>query len=407
MKKRFLLAFLVLCVSGVFIAAAENLVFSPFVSGIEARISGKRVNLNWVDSPDVKGNVYIYRSREPFKDYTDHSASKIGEVQYGIENYIDRAPDEGKWYYLAAASEDGKTFDMVIPYKNMTEVTITPVPAPPYSSASPYRDTVEVLIQGNSPVSKASSYGLPETSIHRYEEELNSQKRELAQAVQSIAGTAPAAQGTGNSGNLNGAPAQGGGANSAGYGVAAAPRTAPAKATALTGLSAVINGNSIYISFLSGSPNKKVILYRSNQPIISLRDLLTAEIVQLPGAKSPYIDSGVPGLPYYYAVVYEEDIRDGTAAIFPGFNSTISPVFMPGAAPAQNLPAGTGQAGAGQAGARASSASGYPQNYQSGYPPSALPQYFQDYQQNSQSSQSKLSPEASAALGNVLFSVCL
>jgi len=126
MKSRFFIFLVILCSAGAFTAGAEDLVFSSLVSGIQASNNGTRVNLRWTDSnsPYASGNVFIYRARQPFKDNVDHSADKIGEVKHGIQSFADYAPGPGKWYYLASASQNGETFDTVIPGKNAIEVVI-------------------------------------------------------------------------------------------------------------------------------------------------------------------------------------------------------------------------------------------------------------------------------------------
>jgi hypothetical protein len=40
----------------------------------------------------------------------------------------------------------------------------------------------------------------------------------------------------------------------------------------------------------------------------------------------PYTDYPVPGIPYYYAAVFEDDLIQGRVEIFPGRNATIHPV---------------------------------------------------------------------------------
>jgi hypothetical protein len=67
------------------------------------------------------------------------------------------------------------------------------------------------------------------------------------------------------------------------------------------------------------------ILYRSVQPITHLTDLLSAVIVQS-GLSPPLTDYPVPGIPYYYAVIFEDELIRGTAGIYPGQNATQRPV---------------------------------------------------------------------------------
>jgi hypothetical protein len=55
---------------------------------------------------------------------------------------------------------------------------------------------------------------------------------------------------------------------------------------------------------------------------------LTAMIIRR-DAGPPFVDNPVPGIPYYYAVIPEEELIRGTAAILPGVNATTSPIETP------------------------------------------------------------------------------
>jgi hypothetical protein len=76
----------------------------------------------------------------------------------------------------------------------------------------------------------------------------------------------------------------------------------------------------VIITFRGGE-GKRPILYRSVRPFKGTGDLLSAVIVQ-PDVRSPFTDYPMPGIPYYYALVPEEDITRGTLKIIPGVNAT-------------------------------------------------------------------------------------
>jgi hypothetical protein len=83
----------------------------------------------------------------------------------------------------------------------------------------------------------------------------------------------------------------------------------------------------VIISF-SYDKTGNLILYRGIHPITRIEDLLSAVLIKRePG--SPFIDNPVPGIPYYYAVVPEEELIHGRAAILPGINATIEPAQVP------------------------------------------------------------------------------
>ncbi|QQO08288.1 hypothetical protein [Breznakiella homolactica] len=98
--------------------------------------------------------------------------------------------------------------------------------------------------------------------------------------------------------------------------------------TGLVSLEALLQGDAVIISFRVTGENKTGVLYRSVQPIRRTQDLLSAVIVQS-GVQSPFVDYPVPGIPYYYAVVFEEDIARGQVSVVPGQNSTIAAVEVP------------------------------------------------------------------------------
>jgi len=89
----------------------------------------------------------------------------------------------------------------------------------------------------------------------------------------------------------------------------------------ITGLWIIKDGDKVIITYATTTPEKKVILYRSAQPLNKPLDLLRASIV-ISGISSPFTDSPVPGYTWYYALVNEEDILNGNFNLTPGVNST-------------------------------------------------------------------------------------
>ncbi|AEF80804.1 conserved hypothetical protein [Leadbettera azotonutricia ZAS-9] len=93
-------------------------------------------------------------------------------------------------------------------------------------------------------------------------------------------------------------------------------------------LSAAVEGDSVIVTFRAEDRGRAVVLYRSARPLKQARDLVGAVIVQ-PDIASPFIDYPVPGIPYYYAVIFEDDLTRGTAALYPGRNATVEAVEVP------------------------------------------------------------------------------
>ncbi|MDR2135748.1 MAG: hypothetical protein LBO76_03945 [Treponema sp.] len=117
--------------------------------------------------------------------------------------------------------------------------------------------------------------------------------------------------------------------NTLGVDVAESPGlAAPALETAgpggISGLEIRPEGDAVVIRYRA-SRSGNTVLYRSVQPITRTADLLSAVIVQA-GLDPPVTDYPVPGIPYYYAVIFEDELSRGNVGIYPGFNATVHPV---------------------------------------------------------------------------------
>jgi hypothetical protein len=217
------------------------------VSQVSAEARNNLIRLTWVDSPDARGPVYIFRSSRPFSGSVPANIRPV-TVKYGEQYYIDDSDDMENIYYFVAASDiSGRRYDVIIPRVNSTNVNI--------SGAAPE----DVLVQKE-----------PEAS-----------------------------------------PIQG-----------------------ISNLTARLDGERVLITFDMNGPRKNAVLYRSTQPVKEPRDLLNAVMVQSV-IRSPYIDYPVPGLSYYYALIYEDEISGGRLEITPGINSTISAVIVYGGGTAE------------------------------------------------------------------------
>jgi hypothetical protein len=239
MKKMpvFSIFFLILALS---VTAQDN--GNYVVSRVSAEARNNLIRLTWVDSPDARGPVYIFRSSRPFSGSVPANLRPV-TVKYGEQYYIDDSDDLEIIYYFVAASDiSGRRYDVIIPRVNSTNVNIS----------------------GTIP------------------EEDNFINEQLTSPIQGI-----------------------------------------------SNLAARLDGERILITFDVNGPRKNTVLYRSTQPVREPRDLLNAVMVQS-GLRSPFIDYPVPGLSYYYALVYEDEISGGSLEITPGINATISAVTVYG-----------------------------------------------------------------------------
>ena len=88
-------------------------------------------------------------------------------------------------------------------------------------------------------------------------------------------------------------------------------------------------GETVVVTYETAEPARNAVLYRSTQPVRRPQDLLNAVVVRS-GVKPPFIDMPVPGLTWYYAVIYEDEISSGIMGINPGYNATTTGVSVLG-----------------------------------------------------------------------------
>ena len=264
--------------------AAPGSIFAPFVTRLNADISGKVVRLKWQDSHSARGPVYVYRSRTPFAGQGAQYQARSLEVPFGQETFVEEVEALGMWYYFVVASDESRMrYEMVIPYNNI----------------------IDVQLDGGSRFVPASP-GMLEPSGPLY-----SNQGIISQPAQRAVDDPTWNSAFGS------------------YGVARNEGGPAPYTTDIVDINVQPLPNGIYISFRSSEFNKNAQLYRSNRPIASVNDLLTAAVVK-DRLSSPFIDYPPPGVAYYYAVLYEEDVQSGRAGIYPGSNATVNPVQLGG-----------------------------------------------------------------------------
>jgi len=125
MNKRFLAIFSALFFAICVGLAAQGREASPYVSQIRAESRNNLIRLTWVDSPDVRGPVYIYRSVRPFAVSIPANIRPI-VVNYGVQYYIDDIDDmENVYYFIAASDIYGRRYDFIIPGINSASVNLS------------------------------------------------------------------------------------------------------------------------------------------------------------------------------------------------------------------------------------------------------------------------------------------
>jgi len=243
----------------------ETEYFAPSVSHLEGEIRNNLIRLSWIDAPDVRGPVYIYRSQIPFSALLE--LPDPIEIAYGTGYYLYEVESPGIFHYFIAASDlSGRRYILYIPNTNIVSITVQPENVPGYLDdfLSMPSDQAEIHANEEITVSHIMRTGIEE--IH-----------------------------------------------------------------------ARIEESRVLISFSGADISKNLILYRSLSPIRQPEDLLSAMIVRQ-RVRSPVIDSPLPGINYYYALVYEEDINSGLLAIRPGYNATEAVLVPPVHFGLRNIP---------------------------------------------------------------------
>jgi hypothetical protein len=231
-------------------------IFAPFISQLSAETRNNLVRLTWLDSRDVRGPVYIFRSSQPFRAGPLSGDLKPVEVPYKTQSYVDETEAGGTvYYFIAASDEQGRRYDIFIPHNNTITVNTA--------------GSLDGVVLGEASIPAAVS--------------------------------APAAV------------------------IEQSPRPVE---SGIFGIEAKLEGEGIVISYRLADRNKTTILYRSVQPLRTASDLLRAVIVQAE-IRTPFIDYPVPGIPYYYAAIFEDDLIQGRVEIFPGRNATVQAVEIP------------------------------------------------------------------------------
>jgi hypothetical protein len=153
-------------------------VFAPFISRLSAEVKNNLVRLSWIDSQDIRGPVYIYRSKEPFTG--EIPRSRPAEVPYGVQTYVDEAESGGVWYYyIAASDETGRQFTVLVPFTNTVSVMVEAgevparsqeqAPSSPLSPPSPEEGIVslEAALEGGGVLISFRSGGAKNVILYR------------------------------------------------------------------------------------------------------------------------------------------------------------------------------------------------------------------------------------------------
>ncbi len=112
--------------------AQTEVVFAPFISRLKVSVKEASIVVTWKDSEDIKNGRYlIYRHTEEITEQNFKDALLLGSVAAGVESYTDNPVDRKKYFYLVLAqNEDGKIYELFIPFRNKTTTGVAAVLPP-------------------------------------------------------------------------------------------------------------------------------------------------------------------------------------------------------------------------------------------------------------------------------------
>jgi len=123
--------------------SGSEAVFAPFPSRLIAEATDGGIGLSWKDSPDTAGAYAVYRSKVAIAAADLDSATRLATVPRGVQQYLDKPGDSGRYFYLVLAlAPDGTPYKVVIPARNETLVPVAAQPpaaqaAVPAQAATP------------------------------------------------------------------------------------------------------------------------------------------------------------------------------------------------------------------------------------------------------------------------------
>lgn len=110
-------------------------------------------------------------------------------------------------------------------------------------------------------------------------------------------------------------------------------------ATRITGIQAMVKGDSVQVVFETSNPDRDLLLFRSNSPMNSTEELLEAFApLQLEAGTTRFVDYPIPGVESYYAVIDIEMFKLGKQVLVAGENTTDQGVVVPLEVPRVALP---------------------------------------------------------------------
>lgn len=105
------------------VLGAQEEIYAPFVSQLEAAVDDNRIVLSWNDSPDEIEMYSLYRSPKAFDAEQNRDQVMIGRVEAGVESFSYYPDSTDPFYYaVLAQNSEGEEYSLFIPFRNITDL---------------------------------------------------------------------------------------------------------------------------------------------------------------------------------------------------------------------------------------------------------------------------------------------
>ena len=284
----------------------------PFVSRFTAVASESGIRLSWKDVDEAEGDYHVYRHTAEITDKNFDDAELLGIVQKDIEFYNDIPPIDTPYYYAVLASDaDGKTYSLLVPYRNKTTSAVINYAPIEVATEEPPAEPEEIIPEQPPPALEEETDTRIATTT---EESIPVETPDTEEAASPVISPAPPA--------VPSAPAEPAQTDTRRRRV----RTSPVPIEDLT---ATVQNIDIVLEYTANEPGD-VVIYRSTEPILSQEDLINAIMVEtIPSSETIYKDAPLAGVPYYYGVFADRLLRSGGIQFAPGTNVIAQPVSIP------------------------------------------------------------------------------
>ncbi|PIE98098.1 MAG: hypothetical protein CR988_04840 [Treponema sp.] len=95
------------------------------------------------------------------------------------------------------------------------------------------------------------------------------------------------------------------------------------KKSEISQFSVIIREEAVILNWKTDIPNQNLIIYKSTSPFIAFSSLVDAVLIaDFKDTGNPFIDYPVPGIPYYYSIVTENEVSSGRVDFIPGKNTS-------------------------------------------------------------------------------------